>query len=250
MICIGFITQQQTKPKKHFFRGYTKEVFLSEKNPFALVAVTIPCMAEDIPKIKEKKLGKLVQKAQGLLEEAGAKKIVFSRTLRPFAGKIVDSDWLEAAKKEVFLRTAEDCVRRFAPECGINLLAAKVCIRDSEMGRISENLMRRLCFDVKNLTLCTPKTEYARELCDSFCDEMGMYVSVTSAISENAADVLVDVDGAYVKFGRALVVDGVEPDFDTGGYDVETVDFAACLDGQVGSERILSYLSGKKKLTL
>lgn len=248
MTGIGIITGHPTKPPMRLWGRYTKEIILSEKNPFALTLVRVPFYDAQLSAMPPKKVEKILSKAEGLLDAEAARNRVLSHSFDGFCDKRQQK--LEKLARYAFLSVAHLCVRRVAENCGINLMDAGVCIRDSKSERISETLMERLCFDTKSLVLCTKATERGREICEEFFLNTGMAVPVAEQFRESRADVVIDVDKGEVRFGRTVTVDGVLLDFELGDAEVDSLMIAACLKRVNISDRILSYISGKKKLTL
>lgn len=246
MVSIGLITEQLTKEQKCIFRRCKKHVIYSEKNPFELIIAEIPFNRERMTSMKEKVLVRYVKKAEKLLKENGTGHIVLSDSIKGF---IMDWGMFEGNtqhKKDIFLYTIPYSVRQFAPKCGIDLMEARVCIRDSKMDRISEYLMRELCYDIKNLTICTQNEKDGTNLCERFCDETGMPVKICKNISLGAVDVVIDVDDGFVRIGRDMVIDGIKLDFDLGGYVADSLEIASYIKGFNPVGKVTEYFSNKK----
>ncbi len=247
MTRIGIITGHPTKPKRRFFGGYTKEAILSEKNPFSLTVVYVPFGEDELRELTGRKAEKILTKAKKLLSEP-VDHIVLSDGFDNFFQN--EQQWLKSAARLEFLSAAPGCIRRISAECGMNLMDAKVCIRDSESDRISETLMKKLCFDTKSMVLCTKDRERGKVICEKFLDETGMVVPVVRGFQDSRADVVIDADRGEIRFGKSVRIDGILLDFELGGANVDSLRVAACLGDFDITGRILSYLSGKKKLTL
>ena len=69
MTHIGIITGHPTKPKRRLFGGYTKDVILSEKNPFSLMVVYVPFSEDELREMTGRKAERILTKAKKLLSE-------------------------------------------------------------------------------------------------------------------------------------------------------------------------------------
>ena len=246
MVSIGLITEQLTKERKYIFGGYKKKIIYSEKNPFELIVAEMPFGREQVASMKDKALTRRVKKAEKLLRENGAEFIVLSNKIKQ---TIVNREAVEdktQPQKDVFLHTVPHAIRRFAPECGVDLMEAKICISDSKMDRISEYLMQELCYDIRNLVICTQNEKAGADLCEQFCDETGMPVKICKNVSYGAVDVFIDVDNGFVRIGRDMVVDNIKLDFDLGGYGADSLEIASYIKGFNPVGRVTEYFSNKK----
>ncbi len=246
MVSIGLITERLTKERKCIFEGCKKKVIYSDKNPFELIVAEIPFSKERMSSMKEKVLMRYAKKAEKLLKKSGTEAIVLSDNIK---GSLVDWGNFEKniqQKRDIFLHTVPHAIRRFAPECGVDLMEAKVCIRDSKMDRISEYLMRELCYDIRNLIICTQNEKNGADLCEQFCDETGMPIKICRNISYGAVDVFIDVDNGFVRIGRDIVVDGIKLDFDLGGFRADSLEISSYIKGFNPVGKVAEYFSNKK----
>ncbi len=246
MVSIGLITERLTKERKYIFEGCKKKVIYSDKNPFELIVGEIPFSRERMPSVKERVLVRYVKKAEKLLKGNGAESIVLSDNIK---GSLVDWERFERntqQKRDIFLHTVPHAIRQFAPGCGVDLMEARVCIRDSKMDRISEYLMRELCYDIKNLVICTQNEKDGADLCEQFCDETGMPIKICKNISHGAVDVFIDVDNGFVRIGRDIVIDGIKLDFDLGGYAADSLEIASYIKDFNPVGKVEKYFSNKK----
>ncbi len=248
MVRIGFISEQQIKPKRVFWKKYNEEFLRSPSNPFELVAVTVPFSKNSFLHLNDKRRNKVLEKAIRSLSEKGTEKILLS----PFLKETLTEKGIEMQvikEKELFFSWAYGCVKKVSLLCGINLFEAKVCIRADKLERLSENLMAQLCFDVKNLFVCTPKNENVRTVCNRFFEETGMYVRVVERAAGDE-DIMIDTDRLEVRVGRDMIIDGAAPEYEIGDFEIELPELAACVAKKFDVDEKLSFFSGKKKLTL
>ncbi|MBQ7097711.1 MAG: hypothetical protein IJN96_06495 [Clostridia bacterium] len=247
MIRIGLISAHPTKPEKRFFGQYTKEFILNKKNPFELLAVTVPYSGCQFGKLRDSRKNRVINKAKAIMEKNGVERVFFSPSLRCVPDAEADKC---SAKDVLFPRWAYVCVRLFSKRYGIDLLQSKVCIRHCRMDRISEQFISQLRFDTKNLAVCTNDFGGAQAIREKFLEETGMAVKIADYDAWRDFDVVIDVDGAAVRIGRDLVVDGAVADFELGGYDADLTEITAHVAQFVTFDRNLNFFSDKKKLTL
>lgn len=252
---IGIVSEYTGENQKVFcFKKSVKEIISDEHNPFELTAIRLPYTVDRIEKMTEKRRISLMKKAVLRLKKSGVNQIVLTDGLKQYRNEIMavcDGISVAEGRKE-FYKYIPDAVRVAAKKCSIELLDAKVCISTIRADRITEYLLRKLCYDIKNLTVCTEDTEKAKMLCREFSEETGFFPKITAAVqnSPNRADVLIDLDNARVRIGRNVVIDGVEFDFNLNGFEVNMLDVALCLPDIDIFGRVISYNCGKNKLTL
>lgn len=251
---IGIVSEYTGEKKKFYLKKYVTEIISDERNPFEFTAVRLPYTADRIIKMTEKRRMLLVKKAVILLKKAGISHIVLTNGLKKYSNEImaVCGGISVADGRKEFYKYIPDAVRIAAKKCSIELLDAKVCISTIRADRITEYLLRELCYDIKNLTVCTEDAENAKMLCRDFSEETGFFPKITSAVqnSPNKADVLIDLDNNRVRIGRNVVIDGVEFDFNLNDFEVNMLDIALCLPDIDIFGRVISYNCGKNKLTL
>ena len=216
-----------TEPKKNTKRLTLQRIFgyisvksvLCRENPFDLLIAILPYSEKELIRKKDQKVKKLTEKAKRKLVKKGAQEIVFS----VFMNEKYNGHKNEA--KELFFKYAPQCIRKTTNEMKTNLFESRVCIRDSKMERISENLINQLCFDIKNLVLITENTQKAQKLCERFYDETGLLVEVREGQPQRF-DVLIDVDKGCIRFGSDLAVCGADMGYNFFGYNIDQLDVA------------------------
>lgn len=204
VICEG------AKEKNGFLsRAFKKQSFGGEYRVFedlTMVPLFIRFGAEELGKMSERRLLRMLRGAVKCAESRGGE-ITFSEVL---CGIIQKRPSLETCfgryisnKRGCFYKEIPKIVRRLASQCGVDLMRSVICIRDKKASRISEYLIRELCFDTKRILLCTEELETAEELRAAFAAETGMYVSVAGMQSEAsaAADVFIDADEMKIRLG-------------------------------------------------
>ena len=115
------------------------------------------------------------------------------------------------------------------------------------MDRITEYLLRELCFDARTIVLCVENPKGADMVCEKLFDDFGLMVQLAENFSEAYADILIDTETPSVRIGRDLVIDGAELDFEMNGICVDSMEVAACLSGFDPSMKVKAFLSNKKK---
>ncbi len=250
MIRIGLISEHPTKAEKRFFGEYTKEFLLNKKNPFELLTVTVPYSENQLERLRASRKNKAINKAKAILEKNGVERIFFSPSIRRVLNGGDDTADTDSAKHILFPKWAYVCVRLFSKRYGVDLLESKVCIRHCRMDRISEQFISQLCFDTKNLAVCTRDCNGAQAFREKFLDETGMAVKIADYEAWRDFDVVIDVDAAAVRIGRDLIVDGAVAEFELGGYEADLTEITAHVAQFVTFDRNLSFFSDKKKLTL
>lgn len=250
MIRIGLISEHPTRPEKRFFGEYTKEIILNEKNPFELLAVTVPYSVSQLGKMRASRKNRVINKAKDIMEKNGVEKVFFSPSVRRAVNGEAGMADGDSAKHILFPKWAYVCVRLFSKRYGIDLLKSKVCIRQCRMDRISEQFISQLCFDTKNPVVCTDDYSGAQAFREKFLDEAGMAVKIADYDAWRDFDIVIDVDGALVRIGRDLIVDRAVAEFEFGGYEADLTEITAHVAQFVTFDRNLSFFSDKKKLTL
>lgn len=246
MIRIGVISERKTNEPKGFLKKYKITAFLSEKNPFELLMAELPYSKKRLEKMPYYRIENVLMRAERVLRAAGAEHIVMCEELREYGV----SENIQKEKRKLFLSFAPECIRTFAPACGMKLPVNKICIRDSKLDRITEYLIQELSFDAKGFLLCTENIQGAERLAEYLFEERGFPLSIKDTSHREKSEVVVDVDAMQVRTGRDLIVDGIEFDFDSGGYSIDSLEVACLLNCPKSFLRISSYILGKKKLTL
>ena len=249
MVRIGIISERPTKKERVFLERYKREVIKNDKNPFEMVAVRVPYSGKQIQRRPSKRVIKSISKAKKILEKLGIEKILFSELIKEHVD-LSEFSVKESQKDEKFLLTVPLCIRRFSTRCGFVLPAEKICIRASKMDRITEYLLRELCFDARTIVLCVENPKGADMVCEKLFDDFGLMVQLAENFSEAYADILIDTKTPSVRIGRDLVIDGAELDFEMNGICVDSMEVAACLSGFDPSMKVKAFFSNKKKLTL
>lgn len=228
---IGVITEAKDKNIfKRIFRILTVKKLEAEENPFKLVVITIPYAVH--------KPGKMNVKCRSRLQKKIIKKAKMYGVRRLFvSGQAMCSafeNWKEPLLapvndgKLLLLKLAPECIRKTARRLDEKLINQVVCISDSEMDRISEYLVRELCYDTKRIVLVTGKRELAERFSDAFFEESGLLVEVRTDLPGQQG-ILINVDEGYIKFGKDLYIQDIDFGYKLFGIDVKSIDVSACL---------------------
>jgi len=247
MVRIGVIAMRPKKNKKSFLKRYKKEIINHEKNPFELIVIIIPYSEEQFEDMADCRRQKVISKAKRQLLNDMVDDVIFTKGLYKYAAG--DKNLLSMRNK-LFLSIIPLCIKTMVPKCGMTFPLNEICIIDSKLERINEYFLEEICYDAKALKLCTQNTETATSLCERFYDETGLPVQIVKDLKKSYVDILIDTENARIKFGKDLIIDGAELDLYTAGYEVDFLEIAACVKNVDLSRKILSYFSGKKKLTL
>ncbi len=243
---IGVITEgAEEKKNRKFFKGKNIAHIKLDNIPVELVIIKIKASR------KEKKIIKAVVTAIKQLRDLKISKIVLDKELKKYKEKIPEEKGIEFVNgKTELYRCFPDCIRVVARKCGINLLRSKICIRAAKMDRISEYLMQELCYDTKQLVICTNDCVAAELLCERFCEETGFSIEIYNEQQKVKADVIIDINENNVQIGKDVVVDGIEFDFDIEEKSIDMLDVMACLNEFDWVKHIKNYKSSKNRLTL
>ena len=239
---IGIIAERRIKPQNPFER-YQREIIYNEKNPFELIIARIPYSAERLDKISPRRIKRAVLKAEEILKNSEADKIITTPLLKEYSGTAKDHG------NQIFFRIIPHCIRSIAPRCGISLPDCKICIRACKMDRITEYLAAELCYDTNRLIICTPDSLGAAGFQQRFYDETGFFAEITDECRANA-EILIDLMQPSIRIGRDILIDGIQLDLDMGGCDVDFLEVGACIGEFDTLKKISAYMMGKKKLTL
>lgn len=248
---IGIVTEAKDKTRNQFltrfFKIYSKAWIKNMSNPFDSLVLILPYSKKRLANMSGRRLLKTIEKAVAYMKKCGADKVVVSDFLCGVltAKSIACEAFGQGKTKKLFLTLAPECVRKTAELIGLDLLNASICISDTKMDRISEYLIRTLCYDTKNLTVITQNTLAAEKFCEAFFDETGLYVGIRETASR-LFDVFIDVDEGLIRFGRDIFVRDVDFKYDFDGYKVKSLAAAACLKAVDTSRMICIYEYRKK----
>ncbi len=203
---------------------------INPANPFEMYAEVLPFSNKHLESMSLKRLTKLINKKTQLLEKLGITKFILSDYLyRLCISKCIATNrFANGHGKKLFLTISPICIRQTAKKYNIDLLHSSICISDTKMDRISEYLLRALCFDTKSLSLCTNNTNAAANFRESFYNETGLWVDIAATLNSDS-DIIIDVDRCQIKIGRDLFIRGAVFDFDFSGYSVCHTDIASLL---------------------
>ena len=227
---LGLVTEQKPNTRKNWFKSLfakiTYEKLESPENEFTLVIVQIPFPQSKLKNMSTKKIEKLVEKAFRTLKNK-TDKVILSEPLKNLcADKKICRVEAESPKgKELLLKLAPLCIRTTAKNCGISLINSVICIRDSKLDRISEYLLRELCFDANNIVLSTENQIKAEALCDSFYEETGLLVRLAGE-RKIRYDIVINVDQGRIEFGRDLFIRDANLGYNLNGFKANHLEIA------------------------
>ena len=233
---IGIISGANDKipPLPFFARLFNRTTIVSvnsAKNPFCGLAAILPYKTKSLQKMSASKLNRRLCQGYSKLCTLGAEKIVLAKEIKQIISeKNITLPFIPAKnEKQLFFRYVPAALRKTAEKCGINLLEAFICIRDSKMDRITEYLIRELCYDIKNLTVETQNIPRAKVFCDRFFEETGFSVNLSATTPRNF-DVLINADNCYFQIGQTLSVSEFDFGYELYGFDVASIDIADFLN--------------------
>lgn len=247
---IGLVSEPKVYTRrlaiKRFFGIRSKDKVLDPENPFDVLVSIIQFSKEKLENMPAERLDREIKSHYSFLIKMGADKVILSRKIKALCRKrkILTYELNDGKGKNLFLRLVPECIRSFSRKYGIDLMNSLVCIRDNEMGRISEYLIRALCFDVTSLVLATEKTARAERICEAFYDETGLYVKTAENTFKNA-DILIDVDRCCVRIGRDLYIREAEFGYRLDGYKVNQADIAVHIS-RIRNDKIRWIFNYKK----
>jgi len=229
-VIIGVVTEAKDKNiLQRIFKFLNVKIIETEENPFKLVMVSIPYSKQKLEKVSLRRISQLLKKSVKKARKSGAEKVIWSQPIM----RLMCEKGLEMPEaflsdgKLFFLRLAPACIRQTAAETGEKLIYQSVCISDSKMDRISEYLLRELCYDTKRMTVVTQNRDRAERFCEAFFEESGLWVEVRSDLPKQAG-ILIDVDGGFIRFGNALYIRDIDFGYKLFECDVKSIDIAAC----------------------
>ncbi len=247
MVRIGILDLRQKKCPLWFWGKYKKEFVRFPETYFEVIGIRLPCTLRQFEKLKPKTQKKLVEKAKKKLAKDNVTEIIFSKALK----KYCSFDGLfEEKRKQIFLSLLPECMRTLTGKCGIKLPVNEICIKNFWMDRINGYFLDEICYDAAKIRICTENTEKAKNICERFYDDTGLLVKVTGIHETVDADVFIDADIMRLRIGTDILIDGNEFEMSLGNYLVDCLDALVCVRNVDFRKRILSYFSGKKKLTL
>ncbi len=230
---IGIVTEAKDKNiLQKIFKFLTVKIIETEENPFKLVVVTIPYTKQKLEKMDYKHCLRLRKRIVKKARKYGTQQLLVSRTIMCEAFE----NWSEPLiapvneGKLLLLKLAPECIRKTANQIGEKLINQVVCISDSEMDRISEYLVRELCYDTKRITIVTQNHERAEKFSEAFFEESGLLVDIRTDLPKQQG-VLIEVDDGYIKIGKDLYIKDIDFGYKLFEFDVKSVDIAACLKG-------------------
>ena len=250
MLRIGLISEHRTKPRRFLWGKYTTDILKYSQNPFELVVVTVPfseCMFE---KLKKKKKGRIVERAQRCLERNGVDRIVLSTFMKTQMTDSMLTKKCDCQKRRLFSEWAYPCVKRMSAKCGINLMNAGICIRKARWGTDCEGIFEKLQYDTRRLAFCTRELQKGRMVCEKVSEDTGMPIKVVEYEAATEFDVVVDMDECWVRIGRDLIIDGAALEYNLGDFSADMTDISGVMCDFVTFEGKILLFSGKKKLTL
>ena len=228
---IGVVTEAKDKSiLQRIFKFLTVKKIETEENPFKLVVVTIPYTIRNLERMGLKHCLRLQKKIVKKARKHGVLRLILTRSImcsafekwkEPLVAPINDG-------KLLLLKLAPECIRKTASQMGEKLINQIVCISDFEMDRISEYLIRELCYDTKRITLVTRNRERAEKFSEAFFEESGLLVEVRPDLPKQHG-ILINVDEGYIKFGKDLYIQDIDFGYKLFGLDVKSVDITACL---------------------
>ena len=228
---IGVVTEAKDKNiLQRIFKFLTVKIIEAEENPFKLVAVTIPYTKQKLEKMNYRHCLRLQKRIAKKARKHGVLRLILTRYVMcqafenwkdPLAATVNEGKFL-------LLKLAPDCIRKATNQMDEKLINQVVCISDFEMDRISEYLIRELCYDTKRIALATQNRERAERFSEAFFEESGLLVEVRPNLPKQQG-ILINVDEGYIKIGNDLYIRDIDFGYKLFGLDVKSVDIAACL---------------------
>lgn len=230
---IGIVTEAKDKSiLQRIFKILTVKIIETEENPFKLVIITIPHTKQNLEKMDLQHSLRLRKKIVKKAKKHGTQRLILSRLVMCPAFE----NWAEPLMvsmdegKQLFLKLAPECIRKATTQMGEKLIHQIVCISDFKMDRISEYLVRELCYDTKSITIVTRNRERAEKFSEAFFEESGLLVDVRPDLPKQQG-ILINVDDGYIRFGKDLYIRDIDFGYKLFELDVKSVDIAACLKG-------------------
>ena len=230
---IGLVTEQPLNTGKNWFKRLfrikTYKKIQNIETGIDVLAVELPySVAELAGKSSsrvERWLSKIIERLKRQTET-----VILSDEVKELCKikGILPTQTDDSKTKRLFLKLCPDCIRKTAKQCGIQLIESVLCIRDTKMDRISEYLLRELCYDVNNIVVCTKNLKAAEDFCERFYDETGLLVKVSEV--DVTATITIDVDDAVVSVKKDLYVAGADLGYNFGEYKVNHLEVAQIIN--------------------
>ena len=230
---IGLVTEQPANTRKNWFkRLFRIKTYKKIQNIEAGIDVLVVEIPYSVNELEGKTPSRLERRLYKVIEqlEKQVTAMILSDNLKELCKSkgILQRQTDNSKTKRLFLKLCPDCIRQTAKLCGIQMIGSVLCIRDTKMDRISEYLLRELCYDVNNIVICTKNRKVAEELCERFYDETGLLVKVSDA--DISADIIIDVDDATVSVAKDLYVKDADLGYDFQEYKANHLEVAQIIN--------------------
>ncbi len=246
MIIIGIITVPKTNKKIH--KRYFRPASIIKKIDKYIVA-ELSVSAKQIGYLSEKRLNKILKKAEKLLKSDGATHIILSQECKAAlvntniaerfnitkSTKIPQHKILEAFCYSI--TKINDFKRNSA-----------LLICDRSLTFVDYEILEKICTSVKYITLRTKMAEKAAGISEKLFDEYGILINVMGDNSDNKFYYVIDFDECIVRAGD-FIIDGAE--FSSGliDYSIDPLEEAACF-GTENELPVKNWLSGGNRLKI
>lgn len=230
--------------KKVFNPVVVKEKFTADID---VIVAELSFTAEEIGRMPSVFRNALRAYVCGFLRKCGAEESFFTKA----AAKAFD---IECGKNDCVYPVSQS---RFA-ECvsfALNRMDEAVkdtaYIKDSKMSAADYSLLKTVAQRFRYIVLLTDNTGSAEELAEQMYDEYGVYPEIRDCSSRipSTSAFAADVDRGTVRLGLDCIIDGLEPELDLRGYEVDKAAVLACMGEKKESLAVKFWLSGKKRLT-
>ncbi len=228
---IGVVTEAKDKNiLQRIFRFLTVKIIETEENPFKLVVVTIPHTKQSLGKMDARHCVHLRKRIVKKARKHGVLRLILSHSVMCPAFESWKEPLLAPVNdgKLLLMKLAPECIRKATRQLGEKMINQNVCISDSEMDRISEYLIRELCYDTKRIVVITQNLECAEKFVEEFFEESGLLVEVRTDLPGQQG-ILINVDEGYIKLGKDLYIQDIDFGYKLFGLEVKSIDIAACL---------------------
>ncbi|MDR1392326.1 MAG: hypothetical protein LBJ09_03970 [Clostridiales bacterium] len=251
-IKIGLISELKNKKKYLNFISFKKiKIKIENLNNYnaKIICAIIPYTYEKISKLTAEKREGILKNIAKLFKFYEVNDIIYERKLKElFTEQKFPGDFKVVMGDKIFRRLIPDTIKKIMKTRKMTNLNTRLGISDNSMSFITEYLIKKLCYDSKQMKIYTRNIKKANTIEEKILEETGLPLQIFSSSDKyfDKSDIFIDVDENKIKFKDALI-DKIEYELEIPGYDIDTADLAECLSLSPNEIKI-KYLSGDREI--
>lgn len=204
-----------------------------------LFSAEIPYSLDEIKRLSERKLEKVVKRAKTVLSRMGIDKIIYSKEIRKTSFDV----------SEVFYKFAPMATRLAARRFDLKELFP-LCVRQENPDNRALSVIKSMIYDAADIKILTDKPQKGGKIQKGIIEEFGAAVELLPYDFVSSEGITVNLDKNEIcVFGKWVLRD-FEIEAETFGYDVCGIELFALQNGDFEKTVIKSCRCGKNKLTL